>query len=170
MISWYVAKTKPRREITTAVVLGERGFETYFPLFAPKHYRPRDVEPLFPGYLFVRLDPETPSWLEVRSAPGIAYFLGSPTARERAVPTALPDDVIESIRQRVAAQKQSVQENAFKRGERVVIVGGPLDGMEAVFDGRLSAAGRSRVLVDLVNRIVPVTIGCEQLSKPAPAV
>src|SRR5512146_3283021 len=78
MLAWHVAKTKPRLEPQTAVVLEARGLQTYFPMIAAGR-RPRRqerLEPLFPGYLFVRLDSSTPDWVVARSAPGISYFLG----------------------------------------------------------------------------------------------
>ena len=170
MQNWFVAKTKPRREAATAALLAERGVETYLPIFAPHRNRPRDLEPLFPGYLFVRFDVDVPGdWLGVRSAYGISYFLGNQGAGDRMLPATLPDDLIDEIRRRVASQQGAIEGEVYRPGERVIIVGGAFDGLEAVFDCR-SGTARSRVLVELVGRLVPVSVESERLSRVAPAV
>jgi len=160
MLAWYVAKTKPRQESQTSIVLELRGLETYFPLIAARRLgRTRaKLEPLFPGYLFVRLDASTPGWVVARSAPGVSYFLGA----ER-LPTPVPDELVGEIRRRVERQEYQARRPSFRSGDRVVIVGGPLDGVEAIFDGTLSPSGRSRVLVAIVSGLVPVSLDAEQL-------
>ena len=154
MQAWYVAKTKPRRERQTADVLTERGVQVFFPLYTPRRSRPAEHEPLFPGYIFVRLDVTTDQWLTVRSAPGVAYFLGSDRTD---LPTPVPDELVAEIGQRVARFSRS-DASTFRPGERVIIDGGPLDSLEAIFDGTLSAAGRCRVLIQIIDRLVPVQI------------
>ncbi len=169
MLAWYVAKTKPRQEPQTAVVLGLRGLETYFPLIAGQRRRRAgaELEPLFPGYLFVRLDATTPDWVVARSAPGVSYFLGIDrldSPREH-LPSPVPDELVGEIRRRVESGEYAPRRPTYRRGDRVAIVGGPFDGVEAIFDGTLSPAGRSRVLVDIVSRLVPVSVHLDQLRR-----
>ncbi len=168
MRAWYVAKTKPRREASTSVVLEHRGLGTYFPLIPPRRSKTRShaggpglaqrLEPLFPGYLFVSLDATTTEWIEARSAPGIVYFLGSD-----GTPTSVPEALVSEIQLRVAQQQYSSREPTFLPGDRVVITEGPFQGLEAVFDGTLSPSGRSRVLVSIISRLVPVHLDIYQL-------
>ncbi|MCC6177276.1 MAG: transcription/translation regulatory transformer protein RfaH [Chloroflexi bacterium] len=156
MQRWYVARTKVRREVTTAAVLEQRGIETYLPILPAAHRSAPRVavyEPLFPGYLFARLDATESEWLTARSAPGIAYFLGG-----GGDPTPVPDELVESIRTGLLRGKGETHRPPFKPGEIVVIDRGPFAGLEAVFDGWLSARGRVRVLLELVERLVPVEI------------
>jgi transcriptional antiterminator RfaH len=162
MRAWYVARTKPRVERQTAVVLEQRGLEAYFPLLPPRRKRGLSArpEPLFPGYLFTRLDVETPDWLMARSAPGIAYFLG---AGQREIPTTVPDWLVEEIRARIARWDYKRTEPSFHHGDRVLISGGPFEGLEAIFDVTLSPAGRSRVLVAIVGGLVRVSIDAAEL-------
>jgi transcriptional antiterminator RfaH len=162
--SWYVAKTKPHREHTTAAILAQRDVEVYLPSIT---FRRRDTlrtalhEPLFPGYLFARLDLNADDWLATRSAPGIAYFLGGDGA-----PTALPDGLIEGIRARVERSRSNWQRPAFEAGERVVLERGPFAGLDAIFDDWLSARGRVRVLLEIVERLVPVDVDVDMLRPP----
>ena len=50
-------------------------------------------------------------------------------------------------------------------GERVLITSGPFQYLEAIFDRRLSASGRSLVLLQLLNQLVRVDVGEECLDK-----
>jgi hypothetical protein len=52
----------------------------------------------------------------------------------------------------------------------VVIVDGPLQGINAVFDTRLDGKGRVRVLVEILQRQVAVDLDLEHLHKVDPRV
>ena len=63
-LHWYVIKVKPRKEVYVQMQLQScAGIETYCPLMktARRYLRKwqKQVEPVFPGYVFVRLDPLT---------------------------------------------------------------------------------------------------------------
>jgi transcriptional antiterminator RfaH len=144
-------------------MLDQRGVEIYLPTLPSQRRatgRSAVNEPLFPGYLFVRLDLDTDDWLGVRSAPGIGYFLGCGDA-----PSELPDDLIEAIRLRVDRNGAVRRQLPFRRGDLVVIRQGPFEGLEAVFDGCLTARGRVRVLLEIVERLIPVTLDVRQIAK-----
>ena len=160
MQQWFVAKTKPHQETQASLVLERRGLESYAPLVprSPGH-RAGALESLFPGYLFARLDMRTSQWVEARSAPGVVYFLGGE------MPASVPDELVEEIRQRVARGEYGARRPSFRPGERLRIIRGPLEGLEAVFDGSLSPSGRARVLVSMVSRLVPVTLELDQLRR-----
>lgn len=165
MLQWFAVKTHPRRELQVSLVLDRRGIETYLPRIpAPRRLGRGEapLEPLFPGYLFSRLDLETNAWMAARSAPGVAYFLGGPGK-----PIAIPDDIVEGIRVRAEARARERRHPSFKRGDRVVIEDGPFYGLEAVFDGALTAAGRVRVLLAVLNRLVSVDLHIHMLRRAA---
>jgi transcription elongation factor/antiterminator RfaH len=162
---WFVARTKPRREMATAAILGQRGIEVFVPTMASRRRgsaRDTVIEPLFPGYLFARFDTDSDAWLTTRSAPGIAYFLGSDGS-----PSPLPDELVEAIRARTDERVASRRVIPFRQGESVLIKNGPFAGIEAVFDGCLTARGRVRVLLEIVQRVVPVSVDVHQLDKVA---
>jgi transcription elongation factor/antiterminator RfaH len=161
--SWYVARTKPRREAATAAMLEQRDVEVYLPTLASRRRasgHPTPPEPLFPGYLFVHLDVNTADWLGVRSSPGVAYFLGCGES-----PSAIPEDLIAAIRLRADPLGTERYRPAFRRGDLVIIRNGPFTGLEAVFDGCLSARGRVRVFLEILERHVPVTLDVRQIAK-----
>ena len=155
-MQWFALKTQPKRELQVSAILAHRGVEAYFPLIpaCPRRDRLSAAHaPLFPGYVFSRLTLGTNEWIATRSAPGVAYFLGA-----GGVPSPLPDGLIDGIRARVDDRMREGWRSAFKRGERVVVDGGPFKGLEAIFDGVVSPAGRVRILLQIVNRQVPVVL------------
>ena len=162
MQQWYVAKTKAGREGVTAAILTQRGVDAYLPVAPPSRRasrRPTPSEALFPGYLFVRLELESDAWLSVRSAPGIAYFLG-----DGGRPAVLPDELIEGIRLRTDRHRDARWRPPYQAGDAVVIQHGPFAGVEAVFDSCLTGRGRVRVLLELVQRLVPVDLDASHLA------
>lgn len=150
---WVVLRTQPRREFIGMRSVAARGVEVYAPLLPSWDSGQRAL--VFPGYLFARPLSSTDDLLRIRSVHGIAYALprGGPPAR-------LPDSFIELLRRREAAPVRPLQ-----RGERVVLLAEPFRSLEAVFDRRLNAAGRVRVLLELVHRLVPLDLNEVQLRR-----
>jgi len=147
-LGWVVLKTQPRRELLAAEAVRSRGAES-FVLYMP--CRPGNQRPalLFPGYVFARVT-AFDDLLRIRSAPGVAYVL--PAA---APPALLPNAVVELLRARGLDPLAAPQ---LHHGDRVVIESGPFRWVEAVFDRRLNAAGRVRVLLTLVHRTVRLEV------------
>ncbi|MDQ3809153.1 MAG: transcription/translation regulatory transformer protein RfaH [Chloroflexota bacterium] len=150
---WVVLRTQPRRELLAARSVAARGVEAYVPRLPSRH--PERWPLVFPGYLFARLEPDSDDLLRIRSVPGIAYVLprGGP-------PTYLPESVIQLLRRREAEPPRPLQ-----RGERVVVMAGPFSSLEAIFDRHVNAAGRVRVLLELVHRVVPMDLHDTQLRR-----
>jgi transcription antitermination factor NusG len=148
---WVVLKTQPRREPIAAQSVLARGVEAYTPRLPG---RDTDRRPfVFPGYLFARPTHETDDLLLIRSLPGIAYVLprGGPPAQ-------LEESVIQLLRQREAQPPHTLEP-----GDKVLVLAEPFRSLEAVFDRRLNAAGRVRVLLELAHRFVRVDISESQL-------
>ena len=54
---WYATQTRVRREQLTATLLARRGYEIFLPTYVPERRGGyREVEPLFPGFLFGQFD------------------------------------------------------------------------------------------------------------------
>jgi transcriptional antiterminator RfaH len=159
---WYALRAKPRRESAAASLLERAGFEVYLPQVKvqKRKYNPPIVEPLFPGYLFGRLDPSAGELRLARYTPGILHVLGY---GEEAWP--VPDSLIVSLQARLAARNGSLIGPDYKPGERVLITRGPFQDVEAIFDCRLSASGRVRVLINLVTRLCRAEVHVNDLRR-----
>ncbi|MBI2952730.1 MAG: hypothetical protein HYY30_00315 [Chloroflexi bacterium] len=152
---WYVLKTKPHAERQTANVLDARRIIVYLPLL-----KRRVVEPLFPGYLFLKIDCESDEYLRSRSAPGVSYILSGDGA-----PLPVESRLIEEIRQRLALENTKRPAARFTPGDRVVVTSGVFRGVEAIFDRALTPRGRCLVLLEILGRLTRVQVGAEHLTK-----
>lgn len=80
-------------------------------------------------------------------------------------PWPVPDEIVLAIQKRLSRDGQVATQPQFKRGERLVIDDGPLQGIEAVFDRQLSGAGRVRVLVQMLERWCRTELSVWQLHR-----
>jgi len=147
---WYVLRSKPNKELTLWRELTARGFECFYPQLRvrPVNPRSRKIRSYFPGYLFLCTDIEqvgTSAFQWMPFSSGFVSFDGAPAM--------VPDNLIQAVRRHVdeinaAGGEQMV---GLKRGDAVVIQGGPFDGYEAIFDARLAGTERVRVLLRLLR-------------------
>lgn len=157
MNTWHALNTKPGAERLVREVLTSRGLESYLPLWSPgasRPLQPRSVQPYFPSYLFARCDLDVVGISALQFLPGVRRLL---FYGDR--PATINDRVIEELQKRLALLQSEIDEtqhNPFKPGQRVVITEGVFSGYEALFDRRLSSGARSRVLVDFLQKRVPV--------------
>ena len=91
---WYALRVKTGQEKIAAIMARNKGFEEFLPLHASRRRwsdRIKAIEvPLFPGYLFCRLDAE--KRLPLLTMPGVMYFVGIGK-----IPAPIEDVEIEAI-------------------------------------------------------------------------
>ena len=81
VMSWYLVHTKPRQEKTALQNLELQGYECYLPMLSSEKLRQRVLsvidEPLFPRYLFIRLDTglSAKGWGPIRSTKGVSRLV-----------------------------------------------------------------------------------------------
>jgi transcriptional antiterminator RfaH len=154
MDDWYAVQAKRHHEARVVRRLEEKAVPAFLPFIEViRRYRTRRrvrLEPLFPGYLFVRLRPvlqDPAQWQAVQWAPGVRAILGCDGA-----PMPVPDQVIEAIKARVEGLGFVRPPLPFARDTRVVIRRGPLAGLEAVFERQLSGSGRVQLLMQFLGQ------------------
>jgi transcriptional antiterminator RfaH len=121
------------------------------------------IEPLFPGYLFVRLDIQRQNTSPIRSTRGViglVRFGNEP----RPVPEAL---VVELKAAHTDPDGAITQEHLFKSGDRVEIVSGPFAGLKAIFLAE-SGEERAQLLLELLGRSNRVVLSRHQLTPVHP--
>ncbi len=154
MQAWYVIYTKPQKEAVAHLNLRLRGVEAFFPrLLLPKFSRrQKPVVPLFPNYLFVRVDFEK-AYDAVRWTPGVKCFVSFNDN-----PTPLEDGVAEYLLNRADLNGIIVARPDLKRGQEVRICGGPFEGILGFIDQIADAKGRVKILMELLSRKMTVDV------------
>ena len=78
---WFALRVKPNHEKSVATILREKRFEEFLPLFRSRRHwsdRVKAVDlPLFPGYLFCRLNLKLDNRMPLLTTPGLLYIVGS---------------------------------------------------------------------------------------------
>jgi transcriptional antiterminator RfaH len=127
---WYVVQCKRREEIRALEHLQRQDYLCYLPILAVekrRNGRKLDArEPVFPGYVFVRLDDVSDNWRPIRSTRGVIQIV---RFGERPLP--VQDEVVEIIRQRFAGDAPLTP--YLRPGELVVITEGCFADLEAIF-------------------------------------
>jgi transcription antitermination factor NusG len=151
---WFALRVKSRCEKVVATMAAGKGYQEFVPVYVCRRRwsdRVKQVEfPLFPGYVFCRLNPEYR--LPLLTIPGVLHFVGIGKT-----PVALDDAEIESIQAAVQAGLSTEPWPFIEAGQRVRLDEGPLAGMEGIFVGS-SKQDRLVVSVTLLKRSVAVTI------------
>ena len=161
-LSWYVVHTKIRQEALAMTNLNRQGFECYMPMLKMEKMRRHKAtlveEPMFPRYLFIRLDTSGsgPSWSPIRSTLGVSQLV-----RFGGQPAVVDPKLIELLRTR---EQIGQPERLFKSGERVVVADGPFAGIEAIFR-TADAESRSMILLDMLSKPVAMRIETASLRK-----
>jgi transcriptional antiterminator RfaH len=149
---WYAVQTKPRQEGLAETHLLRQHFETYLPKVLLRK-RKRDkwtkvVEPLFPRYLFIRVDPDQDNLAPVRSTHGVA---GLVRFGHKLQP--VPDGVINYLRQaeNPDTHQHHAEEWPHRSGDAVQVLEGPFKGLTGVFQAT-TAEDRALLLIELLGR------------------
>jgi transcriptional antiterminator RfaH len=167
VLSWYALNSKPHSEKSVCEGLAARGIEAYLPLWHPprRSSRAQASLPFFPCYLFARVDLDVVGLSALQYLPGVRrlVFYGDRPAR-------VPQTAIDQIHTRLLELDKCVTDSMgepLAPGDRVVITGGPLAGLEASFDCRLSSDERVRLLIDFVQTGAHIGIDREFVRKRA---
>lgn len=152
---WIAIYTKPNEEKVALGNIERQGYQAYCPLIrrSRSHARKLDtvLRPLFPCYVFVKLDERIPQWRPLLSTRGVKSVVRFGERLGR-----VPECIIEQMRSYSESESDAALEPAaprFAPGEQVKIVDGPFKDFIARV---LSATETDRVwlLLDLMGQSV----------------
>jgi transcriptional antiterminator RfaH len=163
-MNWYCILTKPQREKQVAEQLETLlGFEVYFPQIrlqrTIRRVRRQITEPLFPRYLFCRVDLSC-SYRAVRYAHDVVDLVSFGPQ-----PAVVGDQLIDDLRSWANEGHFTTVRPAFASGERVQISDGPMQGLQAVILDECSDNERVAVLLSILGCDARLTIDSSQLAK-----
>lgn len=155
--AWYLVQSKPRNEMRALENLVRQGYETYLPLMEVERLQRgklfKNMEPLFPRYLFLHLEEGNDNWGPIRSTMGVAGMVRFGQAY-----AVVSDEVLGAVRERT----QDVKKALFTSGDSIRVVSGPLLGLEGVFD-ITDGEQRSFVLLEFMQKQQRVSVSTADL-------
>lgn len=143
LMPWYAVRVRALAEDKSRVLLDRKGIPTFLPKYLdcrPYRDRVKKVQaPLFPGYLFCKLDVRRQ--LPVLSTPGVSSILSI-----GGKPAAIDEDVIQSIERVVSSDIPAIPWPFLKAGDEVTILHGSLAGIKGFL---IRARGADRLVLSV---------------------
>jgi transcriptional antiterminator RfaH len=162
-LKWYAIRAKPNREKEVEKRLTDLDLEVFLPWMRQRRRVGTRFNwvlvPLFPGYLFCRLDIVI-SGKAARYSPGVKDFLtfGNQIAE-------VGNDIIQGLRERCPDGIAQIEPITAKPGDKVRINEGPFSGLEAIFERPLKGSERVAVLLEILGRQTRIVLPSETIAK-----
>jgi len=161
---WYLVHTRPNSERKAEFNLEAQGFATFLPQIERtiRHARRLTTvrRPLFPGYLFVRLDVGRDRWLSVNGTIGVTRLF-----TQEGRPVAVPFGIVETLLAHSDAGLTRL-DGSLAEGQRVRILSGALANFTATVL-RLNARRRVDVLLEIMGAAVSASVDRRALAPAA---
>ena len=155
---WYVIYTIHNQEFRAEANLKKQGFQLYLPKYigTRKHARKVDkiLKPLFPRYLFIKLDLSLDNISKINYTFGVNKLVTLGTE-----PNILPDFIVDNLRAQEDknGNLDSIINSIYKMGEHVKFSNGVLQGNNAVFMGKTEKQ-RVFVLLNILGRKLNIAV------------
>ena len=157
MKNWYALYVKSRHEFVTQGELVRKGISTFLPTVRKLSQwkdRKKWVElPLFPGYLFVCMQPFAEGFINVLRTRGAIDLITA----EPGVPSPVPDEEINSLMILLASGQKIDIYPELRPGTRVRVKQGPLEGAVGTLENRENQC-KFLVNIDMLGRSVGIMI------------
>ncbi|HEY6343175.1 MAG TPA: UpxY family transcription antiterminator [Bryobacteraceae bacterium] len=153
-MNWYALQVRQRTEKLTAQLLNLKGYEPFLPTYLLERRWSDRIktfdQPLFPGYLFCRLDPLLR--LPILTTPGVISIVGA--GRE---PIAIPETEVNAVWRIVESAASAEPWPYLTSGDTVRIAEGPLQGVDGILV-TLKNSSRVVVSINLLQRSIAVEV------------
>lgn len=158
---WYVVHTQPRSEKRAEHNLRLQSYTVFAPFISRKvrHARQSKIvqSPLFPRYIFVRIDLGRDRWLSINSTAGVCELIA---VLDR--PSPLPAGLVEVLMRAHAGRSAKDIDEEFDVNATVQLSSGPFAELIGRIE-RVDERGRVQVLLEIMGRAVSVQTTVSQL-------
>jgi transcriptional antiterminator RfaH len=165
-LRWYLVQCKPNAAQIAIHNLENQSFGTFLPLQETTKRKgkifQRQIRPLFPGYLFVELNPDQGPWRRVNNTRGVARLV-----RLGAEPSVVPNSIVKALmircdEQSILRQTGQPHSNQLDVGNQAQVMQGPLSGFVAtVID--IEPSNRINILIEIMGQTTKVAIDADAL-------
>lgn len=117
---------------------------------------------LYPGYIFVEMIMTDKIWYYVRNTPGVTGITGSAGGGQKPTPVSRAE--MEPVLKRMNRIDSSMYDN-YNIGDRVKVIGGPLEGTEGTILSIDKTTGACRVNTVFFGRSTPVDVEFSEIER-----
>lgn len=157
---WYLIYTKPRQEERARCNLVRQGYHVYVPEVKTLKHRQGKwcpvTEPLFPNYVFIKLSEIDENWMPIRSTFGVSNLV-----RFGETPATISPDIVSIIRDK-SSSCTITEERIFSPGQKLRVVFGAMQGLEAVFHC-MSGTERAYIFLEFLGQITKIKIDLDAI-------
>lgn len=165
MKNWHLLMTKPREDERAELHLLKQEYELFRPMIRQFKIKGGKqvpvIEPLFPRYLFIRLDDALSNWSKIGSTRGVAKMV-----RFTDMPAKVPGSLIEGLRSQCVRDNiiDTTEEKpfVFEKGDEIEITEGSFRGITAIIKEQV-AEDRVLLLLTLLGKEQELEISLNQV-------
>lgn len=160
--AWFVIHTRPKCEhLAAGLMLGLPGVESYCPRIKFQRSTKRGkvwfVEALFPSYFFARFVPS----VSIRAVKHSQNVIRVVDFGDQLI--AVPDSVIQMIREEMDGQAIKEIHIGVKVGDTVELTEGPMRGLKGIVNSVHSGEERVKILMEFLGRESLVEVKASQI-------
>ncbi len=161
---WFLLTHKPNCFNKALVNLHNQGMQTFMPMHnvsVRKSGKPyKTQKPLFPSYIFVKVDTTAINWQKLRNTYGVSQIITLHGKK----PTEVPSEVIDALKSKCNKDNIVPAFDNFLAGEKVRTVSGPLADIVATIDD-IADNDRIYILFEMMGRNIKTLVNKDILEK-----
>jgi transcription antitermination factor NusG len=158
--NWFALQVRAKTEHRVSEMLCSKGYEGFLPTSTHKRGRPERMCPLFPGYIFCRINPDAQGLIV--TTPGVIRILGF---GGRPVP--IDPEEVRSIQLLMDSGAPMCSLNGLHPGDKVRVIEGPLRGAVGTV-ASVRTQHRLVISIAMMMRTVVAEVQPEWISAVAP--
>lgn len=162
-LRWYLVQCKPNAAQIAVQNLENQNYRVFLPLQEITKRKSkifqRQIRPLFPGYLFVQIDPGQGPWRQVNSTRGVSRLV-----RLGAEPSLVPNEIVEALMARCDQQSilRQTSDTQLHAGNQAQVTQGPFSGFIATISN-IEPNNRINILIEIMGQTTKVAINADAL-------
>ena len=161
MGSWYLIQFKRNSYKLAERNLNNQGFKTFLPVqditSRGKSKFLTAIRPLFPGYMFVKIELDTEPWHKINSTPGVSRLIC-----QEGLPKRVPQDIVSGLMARCDDLGKLLAPTPLERGDPVAVLTGALTKFVATVE-TIDSDKRIWLLMDIMGQHARVRVYPEQI-------
>jgi len=163
---WFAVHTRSRHEDAAYRGLVRKSIHAFLPkmeVWSKRKDRRKKIHvPIFPGYLFVQVEPDNRTRLNVLTTPGVVRILGKKADGE---PIPIPESQISAVQRIVESRVEMHRIQYPEVGEKAMIIDGPFTGIEGTVLRMDLARELFVISIELLQRAVAIKVEGFQIRK-----